>query len=55
MLLPSSTAWTVIEGGNHSQFGWYGPQKGDNAASIAPEAQQDAVVAASVALLKSLE
>jgi len=54
-LLPPSTAWTVIEGGNHAQFGWYGPQKGDNAAAIAPESQQDAIVAASVALLKSLE
>jgi dienelactone hydrolase len=54
-LLPTSTAWTVIEGGNHAQFGWYGPQKGDNAASIAPEAQQDAIVAASVAFLRSLE
>ncbi|MCE1195304.1 alpha/beta hydrolase [bacterium] len=54
-LLPPSTIWTVIEGGNHAQFGWYGPQKGDNEAAIAPEAQQDAIVAASVALLKSLE
>jgi pimeloyl-ACP methyl ester carboxylesterase len=54
-LLPLSTAWYLIEGGNHAQFGWYGPQKGDNAAAISPEAQQDAVVAASVALLRSLE
>ena len=54
LLLPPSTTWTVIAGGNHAQFGWYGPQKGDNAAAMAPEAQQDAVVAASVALLNSL-
>ncbi|HEY9054568.1 MAG TPA: alpha/beta hydrolase [Rectinemataceae bacterium] len=54
-LLPPSTAWIVIEGGNHAQFGWYGPQKGDNAATISPEAQQEAIVAASVALLAGLK
>ena len=54
-LLPASTVWTVIEGANHAQFGWYGPQKGDGEASITREAQEEAVVAASVALLRSLE
>ncbi len=54
-LLPPSTVWTLIEGGNHAQFGWYGPQKGDYVATISPEAQQDAIVSASVALLRSLE
>jgi hypothetical protein len=54
-ILPASTRWTVIEGGNHAQFGWYGPPKGDNPAAITPEAQQGAVVAASVGLLRSLE
>jgi pimeloyl-ACP methyl ester carboxylesterase len=28
-LLPSHTRWIWIEGGNHSQFGWYGFQPGD--------------------------
>ena len=34
----------VIPGGNHAQFGDYGPQEGDGEASISPERQQgDAV------------
>ena len=33
-LLPSSTRWVWIEGGNHSQFGWYGFQPGDRRATI---------------------
>src|SRR5438270_500507 len=33
-LLPPDTRWVVIDGGNHSQFGWYGPQGGDNPAGI---------------------
>jgi hypothetical protein len=28
-LLPLDTSWVAIEGGNHAQFGWYGPQSGD--------------------------
>jgi pimeloyl-ACP methyl ester carboxylesterase len=39
-LLPPDTQFRVIEGGNHAQFGWYGPQKGDNEASISRESQQ---------------
>ena len=53
-LLPSSTRWVPIEGGNHAQFGWYGPQSGDNPATINRQAQQDAIVAATVELLRSL-
>ena len=53
-LLPASTEWTAIEGGNHAQFGWYGPQDGDNPATISREAQQAATVAASLAVLDSL-
>jgi len=30
-----------IEGGNHAQFGNYGAQKGDGAASISAEEQQN--------------
>ena len=33
-----------IEGGNHAQFGWYGPQKGDGTAEIDTITQQDLVV-----------
>jgi hypothetical protein len=43
-LLPSSTNWTVIDGGNHAQFGWYGEQAGDGAATISRQEQQDQVV-----------
>jgi pimeloyl-ACP methyl ester carboxylesterase len=39
-LMPASTYWTWIEGGNHSQFGWYGFQPGDRRATIEREAQQ---------------
>jgi pimeloyl-ACP methyl ester carboxylesterase len=30
----------LIEGGNHAQFGWYGPQTNDGTASISPLTQQ---------------
>lgn len=32
-----------IEGGNHAQFGWYGPQKGDGTADITTLSQQNIV------------
>lgn len=35
-----------IEGGNHAQFGNYGPQAGDAEATISAEEQQEAAVAA---------
>jgi hypothetical protein len=36
----------IIEGGNHAQFGHYGPQRGDGVATIARETQQDEVLIA---------
>ncbi|SDD76127.1 Alpha/beta hydrolase family protein [Paenibacillus sp. UNCCL117] len=39
-LLPASTQYAELEGGNHAQFGSYGPQKGDQAAALTPDAQQ---------------
>jgi len=33
-----------IEGGNHAQFGWYGPQKGDGEALISTLEQQTQVI-----------
>lgn len=36
---PADTQEIVIEGGNHAQFGDYGPQKGDGTARITPEEQ----------------
>jgi hypothetical protein len=53
-LLPSGTQWALIEGGNHAQFGWYGPQSGDNPATISPESQQEQIVAATLRLLEEI-
>jgi alpha/beta superfamily hydrolase len=39
-LLPETTAWVEIKGGNHSQFGHYGHQLFDGRATITREAQQ---------------
>ncbi len=50
-LLPPATQWTPIIGGNHAQFGWYGPQEGDKPASITRQEQQQIIVAATRALL----
>jgi len=54
-LLPPDTRWVAIEGGNHAQFGWYGPQSGDNPAGISQEAQQEQIVEASLNLLDQVE
>jgi hypothetical protein len=54
-LLPPTTTWVAVEGGNHAQFGWYGPQSGDNPATITREKQQQQVVEATVQLLDSLD
>lgn len=40
-----------IDGGNHAQFGNYGPQKGDLPAAISPQEQQAQTVAAISAFL----
>ena len=53
--LPDSTRWVPIVGGNHSQFGWYGFQNGDNTAAISRQAQQELVVSSTMDLLHSLE
>jgi len=53
-LLPSSTEFVVIEGGNHSQFGNYGFQSGDKAATISRADQQHQVVDATTNFLESL-
>ena len=38
-LAPESFVEHIIEGGNHAQFGSYGPQKGDGIATITPTEQ----------------
>jgi dienelactone hydrolase len=54
-LLPVDTQWMAIEGGNHAQFGWYGPQSGDGEAMISREEQQAQIVAATVDVLAQVE
>lgn len=54
-LLPPDTQWVAIEGGNHAQFGWYGPQAGDSEATISREEQQAQILEATRQLLKRLD
>ena len=52
--LPADTQFVVIEGGNHAQFGSYGPQAGDFPATISYEDQWAQVTDATAQFLKSL-
>ena len=52
--LPANTPFIAIEGGDHSGFGWYGMQPGDNPATISREEQNAQTVKATVELLASL-
>jgi pimeloyl-ACP methyl ester carboxylesterase len=51
-LLPATTRWVRVEGGNHSQFGWYGFQPGDRSATISADAQRAEMLAAVLATLR---
>ena len=42
--LPDDTEWVEIKGGNHSQFGWYSFQDGDDEAQISRGKQQSIIV-----------
>jgi pimeloyl-ACP methyl ester carboxylesterase len=44
--LPPETNWVAIDGGNHRQFGYYGWQIGDCAATISREEQHRQVIEA---------
>ncbi len=50
-LLPADTQFVPMEGGNHAQMGWYGPQGGDGVARIRREAQHAQLVDATIVLL----
>ena len=52
--LPEDTDWVAIEGGNHAQFGWYGPQRGDQAPQINHLEQQALTAEATVRLLQAI-
>lgn len=50
--LPSHTNWVKIEGGNHSQFGYYSFQIGDNKATIDRDKQQSILVDSIIQVLQ---
>ena len=54
-LLPPQASWHRIEGGNHSQFGWYGTQLGDGAARISRERQHEQLLATVLEVLALVE
>jgi hypothetical protein len=54
-LLPKDTIFFPIEGGNHAQFGWYGPQSGDNPATISREEQQKLVLQKLAAFIETIK
>lgn len=51
--LPAATRWIWIDGGNHSQFGWYGFQPGDHRATIAAAVQRATMIQGVIAALGS--
>lgn len=53
-LLPEDAVYVVLEGGNHAQFGSYGPQAGDNEATISPEEQWEQTADATAKFLQGL-
>jgi pimeloyl-ACP methyl ester carboxylesterase len=53
--LPPDTRWICIEGGNHAQFGWYGPQPGDRRAALTREEQQRRTIEALIDVLARAE
>jgi hypothetical protein len=50
---PGDTEFIVLQGGNHAQFADYGPQPGDNPATISTESQWQQVTDATVNFLAS--
>lgn len=53
--LPAHTQWVEIVGGNHSQFGFYGPQLGDGTATIDRAEQQRQTLEEILATLKPFQ
>ena len=52
--LPATTRWIWVEGGNHSQFGWYGFQPGDWPAAIEPSVQRQVMIDAVLEMLRQV-
>lgn len=53
--LPADAKVITIEGGNHAQYGNYGPQAGDGVATISREEQQQQTVTAVMELINELK
>ena len=53
--LPAGASLKVIDGGNHAQFGNYGPQKGDGIATISRDEQQRLTADAILELANGLQ
>ncbi len=53
--LPSGSRYVEIAGGNHAQFGEYGPQAGDGLAEIPGPTQRKAAVDEALALLDAVD
>ncbi len=52
--LPADSTFVAAEGGNHSYFGWYGDQRGDNPATITREEQQEVIIEATAAVVRAV-
>ncbi len=52
--LPADTEWVEIDGGNHAQFGSYGPQNGDLEATISAEEQHRQIVNATLMFMSGI-
>lgn len=53
--LPDNTDWITVEGGNHAQFGDYGPQEGDGDATISAEVQWNITTEKILELFENLD
>ena len=53
--LPSDTIWVKIDGGNHSQFGYFGTLLGDGRAEISHEEQQGMTISAILSMLNDVD
>jgi predicted esterase len=53
--LPNDTIWVKIDGGNHSQFGYFGTLLGDGRSEISREEQQETTISAIRSMLNDVD